>query len=151
MIVFHLCDSLGKGKVDLQAYLKQWQDELLKKEESIKDLPRINQVKWGPWKSVMLLHSTLVFHQRGFFCMFSVEVPPVITSTRLRLHLGRNNNMKTTWKQFGMNTEACNIVLCTTSRTSKALSPRLQGETEVRILSACTHRENPQLWGIIVD
>ncbi|MBN3288800.1 TBC8B protein, partial [Polyodon spathula] len=33
----------GKGKVDLQAYLKQWQDELLKKEESIKDLPRINQ------------------------------------------------------------------------------------------------------------
>eukprot|EP00063_Salmo_salar_P018134 XP_013992969.1 PREDICTED: TBC1 domain family member 8B-like isoform X3 [Salmo salar] len=33
----------GKGKVDLQAYLKQWQDEILKKEESIKDLPRINQ------------------------------------------------------------------------------------------------------------
>ncbi|XP_048838850.1 TBC1 domain family member 8B isoform X2 [Brienomyrus brachyistius] len=33
----------GRGKVDLQAYLKQWQDELLKREESIKDLPRINQ------------------------------------------------------------------------------------------------------------
>uniref|UniRef100_A0A8D0HDT6 TBC1 domain family member 8B n=1 Tax=Sphenodon punctatus TaxID=8508 RepID=A0A8D0HDT6_SPHPU len=33
----------GKGKVDIQAYLKQWQDELLKKEESIKDLPRMNQ------------------------------------------------------------------------------------------------------------
>ncbi|XP_064206470.1 TBC1 domain family member 8B isoform X1 [Anguilla rostrata] len=33
----------GRGKVDLQAYLRQWQDELLKKEESIKDLPRINQ------------------------------------------------------------------------------------------------------------
>uniref|UniRef100_A0A8C0BAJ5 TBC1 domain family member 8B n=1 Tax=Buteo japonicus TaxID=224669 RepID=A0A8C0BAJ5_9AVES len=34
---------LGKGKVDIQAYLKQWQDELLKKEENIKDLPRMNQ------------------------------------------------------------------------------------------------------------
>ena len=34
----------GKGKVDLQAYLKQWQNEILKKEETIKDLPRINQV-----------------------------------------------------------------------------------------------------------
>lgn len=34
----------GRGKVDLQAYLKQWQNEILKKEESIKDLPRINQV-----------------------------------------------------------------------------------------------------------
>ncbi|KAG7274136.1 hypothetical protein CRUP_011471, partial [Coryphaenoides rupestris] len=34
----------GRGKVDLQAYLKQWQDEILKKEETIKDLPRINQV-----------------------------------------------------------------------------------------------------------
>ncbi|XP_030065439.1 TBC1 domain family member 8B [Microcaecilia unicolor] len=33
----------GKGKVDLQAYLKQWQDELVKKEESIKDLPRMHQ------------------------------------------------------------------------------------------------------------
>lgn len=37
--------QIGKGKVDIQAYLKQWQDELLKKEESIKDLPRMNQVK----------------------------------------------------------------------------------------------------------
>uniref|UniRef100_A0A8C7UR18 TBC1 domain family member 8B n=1 Tax=Oncorhynchus mykiss TaxID=8022 RepID=A0A8C7UR18_ONCMY len=36
----------GKGKVDLQAYLKQWQDEILKKEESIKDLPRINQAQF---------------------------------------------------------------------------------------------------------
>ncbi|VFV30903.1 tbc1 domain family member 8b-like [Lynx pardinus] len=33
----------GKGKVDIQAYLSQWQDELSKKEESIKDLPRMNQ------------------------------------------------------------------------------------------------------------
>ncbi|XP_074770858.1 TBC1 domain family member 8B isoform X2 [Athene noctua] len=33
----------GKGKVDIQAYLKQWQDELLKKEENIMDLPRMNQ------------------------------------------------------------------------------------------------------------
>lgn len=30
--------------MDLQAYLKQWQNEILKKEETIKDLPRINQV-----------------------------------------------------------------------------------------------------------
>lgn len=29
--------------MDLQAYLKQWQNEILKKEETIKDLPRINQ------------------------------------------------------------------------------------------------------------
>ncbi|KAM5145738.1 TBC1 domain family member 8B [Mantella aurantiaca] len=33
----------GKGKIDIQAYLKQWQDELVRKEESIKDLPRMNQ------------------------------------------------------------------------------------------------------------
>ncbi|XP_072837480.2 TBC1 domain family member 8B [Pogona vitticeps] len=33
----------GKGKIDIQAYLKQWQDELLKKEESIRDLPRMDQ------------------------------------------------------------------------------------------------------------
>uniref|UniRef100_A0A8D0ME74 TBC1 domain family member 8B n=1 Tax=Sus scrofa TaxID=9823 RepID=A0A8D0ME74_PIG len=33
----------GKGKVDIQAYLSQWQDELLKKEENIKDLPKMNQ------------------------------------------------------------------------------------------------------------
>ncbi|XP_054852200.1 TBC1 domain family member 8B [Eublepharis macularius] len=33
----------GKGKLDIQAYLKQWQDELLKKEENVKDLPRMNQ------------------------------------------------------------------------------------------------------------
>uniref|UniRef100_A0A3B4DPT5 TBC1 domain family member 8B n=1 Tax=Pygocentrus nattereri TaxID=42514 RepID=A0A3B4DPT5_PYGNA len=33
----------GRGKVDLQEYLKQWQDELQKKEENIKDLPRIKQ------------------------------------------------------------------------------------------------------------
>uniref|UniRef100_A0A672JK16 TBC1 domain family member 8B n=1 Tax=Salarias fasciatus TaxID=181472 RepID=A0A672JK16_SALFA len=34
------------GKVDLQAYLKQWQNEILKKEETIKDLPRINQTQF---------------------------------------------------------------------------------------------------------
>uniref|UniRef100_A0AAV2J8C5 TBC1 domain family member 8B n=1 Tax=Knipowitschia caucasica TaxID=637954 RepID=A0AAV2J8C5_KNICA len=36
----------GRGKVDLQAYLKQWQNEILKKEETIKDLPRINQAQF---------------------------------------------------------------------------------------------------------
>ncbi|KAM4662782.1 TBC1 domain family member 8B [Discoglossus pictus] len=33
----------GRGKIDIQAYLKQWQDELVRKEESIKDLPRMDQ------------------------------------------------------------------------------------------------------------
>lgn len=32
--------------MDLQAYLKQWQNEILKKEETIKDLPRINQTQF---------------------------------------------------------------------------------------------------------
>ncbi|XP_036435959.1 TBC1 domain family member 8B isoform X2 [Colossoma macropomum] len=36
----------GRGKVDLQEYLKQWQDELQKKEENIKDLPRIKQTQF---------------------------------------------------------------------------------------------------------
>lgn len=36
----------GKGKIDIQAYLTQWQEELFKKEESIKDLPRMNQVEY---------------------------------------------------------------------------------------------------------
>uniref|UniRef100_A0A8C7ULV1 TBC1 domain family member 8B n=1 Tax=Oncorhynchus mykiss TaxID=8022 RepID=A0A8C7ULV1_ONCMY len=44
--LFKLHQPPGKGKVDLQAYLKQWQDEILKKEESIKDLPRINQAQF---------------------------------------------------------------------------------------------------------
>ncbi|KAG8448156.1 hypothetical protein GDO86_015303 [Hymenochirus boettgeri] len=35
-----------RGKIDIQAYLKQWQDELVRKEESIKDLPRINQTQF---------------------------------------------------------------------------------------------------------
>uniref|UniRef100_H2U7T1 TBC1 domain family member 8B n=1 Tax=Takifugu rubripes TaxID=31033 RepID=H2U7T1_TAKRU len=38
--------SMCRGKVDLQAYLKQWQSEILKKEETIKDLPRINQAQF---------------------------------------------------------------------------------------------------------
>ncbi|KAJ3589670.1 hypothetical protein NHX12_010513 [Muraenolepis orangiensis] len=36
----------GRGKVDLQAYLKQWQDEILKKDEAVRDLPRINQTQF---------------------------------------------------------------------------------------------------------
>ncbi|XP_042196567.1 TBC1 domain family member 8B isoform X1 [Callorhinchus milii] len=36
----------GKGKVDVQSYLKQWQDELLRKEENIRDLPRIHQTQF---------------------------------------------------------------------------------------------------------
>uniref|UniRef100_H3BZT1 TBC1 domain family member 8B n=1 Tax=Tetraodon nigroviridis TaxID=99883 RepID=H3BZT1_TETNG len=41
-----LSSSSCRGKVDLQAYLKQWQSEILKKEETIKDLPRINQAQF---------------------------------------------------------------------------------------------------------
>ncbi|XP_078268313.1 TBC1 domain family member 8B [Rhinoraja longicauda] len=33
----------NKGKINIQTYLKQWQDELARKEESIRALPRINQ------------------------------------------------------------------------------------------------------------
>uniref|UniRef100_A0A8C7L6Z6 TBC1 domain family member 8B n=1 Tax=Oncorhynchus kisutch TaxID=8019 RepID=A0A8C7L6Z6_ONCKI len=49
----------GRGKVDLQAYLKQWQDEILKKEESIKDLPRINQAQFIQFSKTLynLFHS----------------------------------------------------------------------------------------------
>lgn len=43
-IVLFYCSHLEKEKVNIQAYLSQWQDELLKKEENIKDLPRMNQV-----------------------------------------------------------------------------------------------------------
>ncbi|CAM2120047.1 TBC1 domain family member 8B isoform X1 [Caretta caretta] len=39
-------EKAGKEKIDIQAYLKQWQDELLKKEENIKDLPRMNQFQF---------------------------------------------------------------------------------------------------------
>uniref|UniRef100_A0A672LPT9 TBC1 domain family member 8B n=1 Tax=Sinocyclocheilus grahami TaxID=75366 RepID=A0A672LPT9_SINGR len=41
--------SLGKrsrAKVDLQEYLKQWQEDLQRREENIKDLPRIHQVQF---------------------------------------------------------------------------------------------------------
>ncbi|XP_058239592.1 TBC1 domain family member 8B isoform X10 [Hemibagrus wyckioides] len=48
----------ARGKVDLQEYLKQWHDELQKKEENIKDLPRIKQAEF------VLLSKTLynIFH-----------------------------------------------------------------------------------------
>ncbi|XP_053346842.1 TBC1 domain family member 8B isoform X3 [Clarias gariepinus] len=48
----------ARGKVDLHEYLKQWQDELQKKEENIKDLPRIKQAEF------VLLSKTLynIFH-----------------------------------------------------------------------------------------
>uniref|UniRef100_A0A8C2Q1D0 TBC1 domain family member 8B n=1 Tax=Cyprinus carpio TaxID=7962 RepID=A0A8C2Q1D0_CYPCA len=39
------CPS-GRAKVDLQEYLKQWQEDLQRREENIKDLPRINQVQF---------------------------------------------------------------------------------------------------------
>lgn len=44
VLVFYFVELSGRGRIDLQAYLKQWQNEILKKEETIKDLPRINQV-----------------------------------------------------------------------------------------------------------
>lgn len=54
---FSFC-QVGKGKVDIQAYLKQWQDELLKKEENIKDLPRMNQVNCLSESSLSLFLTT---------------------------------------------------------------------------------------------
>lgn len=45
----------GKGKVDIQAYLSQWEDELSKKEENIKDLPRMNQVEYFQRKNSRFL------------------------------------------------------------------------------------------------
>uniref|UniRef100_A0A8B9HC03 TBC1 domain family member 8B n=1 Tax=Astyanax mexicanus TaxID=7994 RepID=A0A8B9HC03_ASTMX len=44
--LFKLHLQPGRGKIDLQEYLKQWQDELQKKEENIKDLPRIKQTQF---------------------------------------------------------------------------------------------------------
>ncbi|XP_016137345.1 TBC1 domain family member 8B-like, partial [Sinocyclocheilus grahami] len=44
--VIRKCPERGRAKVDLQEYLKQWQEDLLRKEENIKDLPRINQVQF---------------------------------------------------------------------------------------------------------
>uniref|UniRef100_A0A671LYE4 TBC1 domain family member 8B n=1 Tax=Sinocyclocheilus anshuiensis TaxID=1608454 RepID=A0A671LYE4_9TELE len=44
--VIRKCPERGRAKVDLQEYLKQWQEDLLRREENIKDLPRINQVQF---------------------------------------------------------------------------------------------------------
>uniref|UniRef100_A0A8C2A293 TBC1 domain family member 8B n=1 Tax=Cyprinus carpio TaxID=7962 RepID=A0A8C2A293_CYPCA len=44
--VIRKCPERGRAKVDLQEYLKQWQEDLQRREENIKDLPRINQVQF---------------------------------------------------------------------------------------------------------
>ncbi|KAK7172914.1 hypothetical protein R3I93_002897 [Phoxinus phoxinus] len=44
--VIRKCPERGRAKVDLQEYLKQWQDDLQRRDENIKDLPRINQVQF---------------------------------------------------------------------------------------------------------
>uniref|UniRef100_A0A4W4F7U3 TBC1 domain family member 8B n=1 Tax=Electrophorus electricus TaxID=8005 RepID=A0A4W4F7U3_ELEEL len=44
--LFKLHLQPGRGKFDLQEYLKQWQDELQKKDDNIKHLPRINQTQF---------------------------------------------------------------------------------------------------------
>ncbi|XP_067261602.1 TBC1 domain family member 8B isoform X1 [Chanodichthys erythropterus] len=44
--VIRRCPERGRAKVDLQEYLKQWQEDLQRREENIKDLPRINQVQF---------------------------------------------------------------------------------------------------------
>ncbi|XP_051530459.1 TBC1 domain family member 8B isoform X2 [Myxocyprinus asiaticus] len=44
--VIRRCPEKGRAKVDLQEYLKQWQEDLQRREENIKDLPRINQVQF---------------------------------------------------------------------------------------------------------
>ncbi|XP_067261604.1 TBC1 domain family member 8B isoform X2 [Chanodichthys erythropterus] len=45
-LLFKLHLQPGRAKVDLQEYLKQWQEDLQRREENIKDLPRINQVQF---------------------------------------------------------------------------------------------------------
>ncbi|TRY93145.1 hypothetical protein DNTS_021110 [Danionella cerebrum] len=42
--VIRKCPERGRAKVDLQEYLRQWQEDLQRRDENIKDLPRINQV-----------------------------------------------------------------------------------------------------------
>ncbi|KAG1958512.1 TBC1 domain family member 8B isoform X1 [Pimephales promelas] len=44
--VIRKCPERGRAKVDLQEYLKQWQEDLQRRDENIKDLPRINQVQF---------------------------------------------------------------------------------------------------------
>uniref|UniRef100_A0A673LAW8 TBC1 domain family member 8B n=1 Tax=Sinocyclocheilus rhinocerous TaxID=307959 RepID=A0A673LAW8_9TELE len=44
--VIRKCPERGRAKVDLQEYLKQWQEDLQRREGNIKDLPRINQVQF---------------------------------------------------------------------------------------------------------
>ncbi|XP_055054926.2 TBC1 domain family member 8B isoform X1 [Misgurnus anguillicaudatus] len=44
--VIRRCPEKGRAKVDLQEYLKQWQEDLQRREENIKDLPRINQAQF---------------------------------------------------------------------------------------------------------
>uniref|UniRef100_A0A672LJH0 TBC1 domain family member 8B n=1 Tax=Sinocyclocheilus grahami TaxID=75366 RepID=A0A672LJH0_SINGR len=44
--VIRKCPERGRAKVDLQEYLKQWQEDLQRREENIKDLPRIHQVQF---------------------------------------------------------------------------------------------------------
>ncbi|XP_052449955.1 TBC1 domain family member 8B isoform X2 [Carassius gibelio] len=44
--VIRKCPERGRAKVDLQEYLKQWQEDLQRREENIKDLPRINQAQF---------------------------------------------------------------------------------------------------------
>ena len=56
--------------MDLQAYLKQWQDEILKKEETIKDLPRINQVHTCSLDGLNDLNSNL----RITCCILSIHL-----------------------------------------------------------------------------
>lgn len=84
----------GRGKVDLQAYLKQWQSEILKKEETIKDLPRINQViqsRLDPMyvgivsaglKHTVVQHVVFFFHLR--LSLFSSPRPCTTFSTAIR-------------------------------------------------------------------
>ncbi|XP_066515704.1 TBC1 domain family member 8B isoform X2 [Hoplias malabaricus] len=85
----------GQGKIDLQEYLKQWQDELQKKEESIKDLPRIRQTEF------VHLSKTLysVFHgdieEESLYCAVARVTSLLLRMEEVGRRLQENSPTKT--------------------------------------------------------
>lgn len=70
--------------MDLQAYLKQWQDEIQKKEESIKDLPRIDQVR-PPYRNQNTKNSVIHFQTSTWWLSGVCVCVPVFPQTQFIL------------------------------------------------------------------